>query len=260
MNLTSMSATRIPVTDRTPIFLDQRSDDDFRLAFMLDLMYGDTLPGQPEENGRFVEMVGEANPNPIKMEFRKAKLNDTIQYTRASSITDMKVDIEKNISNIAKLKAVGAGLSGCPPIKNIWVVIYTQNPDGEIHPNIYFNPSANDCGDILRTDKEIIMASIVITYEIKPVVDENNGGIPDEIYEWIFVSPVEESIYDEIEGCLIKEEAELYNHMFNIEFDADEVITAFRAKRKAEKDREAFNKKALSDNDNNILVMPSSSK
>ncbi len=257
MNLSSMSETRIPVTDRTPFFLDQRSDDDFRLAFILDLMYGDTLPGQPEENGRFVEMVGEASPNPIKMEFRKAKLHDTIQYNRATSITDMKVDIEKNISNIAKLKAVGAGLSGCPPIKNIWVVIYTQNPDGEIHPNIYFNPSANDCGDILRTDKEIIMASIVITYEIQPV-DKNNGGVPDEIYEWIFVSPVEESIFDEIEGCLIKEEAELYEHMFNIEFDADEVITAFRAKRKAESDRKAFDDKK--NEENNILVMPSSSK
>lgn len=250
MNLNAMTNARIPVTDRTIMFLDQRADDDFRLAFMLDLMYGRVLPGQPEENGRFVEMIGDGDPNPVKIEFRQAKVNDMIQYSRASSSSDMKIDIEKNISNIAKLKAVGAGLSGCPPIKNIWVVIYTQNTDGEIHPNIYYNPNANDCGDILRTDKEIIMASIVITYDVT--------GTKDEIYEWIFVSPIEERILDEVEASLIREEAELFNHTFNIEFDADEIIKSWRTKNKAVKDREAFDKKVESEGSENVLVMPSS--
>lgn len=223
---------KIAITPNTEAFIKQRSDD-MRLQFVYDIMYSDKLAGIHENRDVVIASEKEGEESET-FHLRKASLLDGLQYLRVASPSYMKMSIEKNIANIQKLKMNYQGTeNGLPPIKDVWVFIFSINSDEDKDPdlrvNTYFNPNSQDCGDILRTDRTIIMASFVVSY--KSMInkeDNNNIEFPDEIYEWTFMSPYTAENLDEFDELATKYEAENLEKMFMLKFDYKAVVEANR--------------------------------
>lgn len=154
---------------------------------------------------------------------RKAGLLDTIRYFKTPE-SEIKKAIEQNIQSLQKLKENGQGMQGLPPIKDVYLFIYVIDDETEdIKVNSYKNPNSQDIGDILRTDKRIIMCGFIVTYPTIFPGQTLPEGYPEEVYEWSFLSPLIEASLPEYKRMSARFEAEELSKMFFIDFtDSDE--------------------------------------
>lgn len=203
----------IPVSQFTEKFLESRSDD-FRVDMIRELMFGNDIGGIFKN--RTITLVDNDN-KPMDIVIRKACVLDTMMYLKTSG-DSIKKDIESNIMRIATLRNNNEGIRGAlPPIKNVWLFVFTYD-DEDIKVNAYSNPNSQDIGDVLRTDKQIIMTGFVLEY---PTVDEGMPlpeGFPPEVFEWTFISPIIEDHLVEYNKMAAAFEAKRLEKMFFLDF------------------------------------------
>lgn len=155
----------------------------------------------------------------IESVIRKAGFLDILKYYKIQG-DEIKNAIEQNITQIQTLKANGQGMRGLPPIKNVWLFIFVVDEEsGEIKVNTYMNPNSQDIGDVLRTNKQIIMAGFIITYNTAFEGQKLPEGYPTEVYEWSFISPLFEDNLKEYMDVTYEFEKEQMKEMFFIDFD-----------------------------------------
>ena len=204
------------ITENTEKILSLRKDD-YRISLIHDIMYSDDIGGShPERKFTVTNSSGKEETYVL----RKASEYDSLAYDKVVSVESMKSVIETNIANIQRLKKNGT-LPGMLPIKNVWVMLFTTNKDGEdIQLNTYFNPDANDCGDILKTERSVVLVGFIITYPTKVSADDVvPEGTPDELYEFTFLSPLDMANLAEYQQISLEEEAKSLQDMFLVKFD-----------------------------------------
>ena len=204
----------IPVSEYTEKLLASRKDD-FRIDMIHELMFGDDIGGIFPN--RTVKMVGKDENEVIDKVIRKASYLDSYAYLKTGADA-MKMAIEHTISNIARLRDNGDGVKNTlPPIKDVWLFVFIYDND-EIKVNTYSNPNSQDIGDILRTDKLIVMTGFVLTYPTVFPGQQLPEGYPDSVYEWTFISPIMEDHLPESSKCSVEFEAERMKKMFFLDF------------------------------------------
>ena len=204
----------IPVSEHTEKLLASRKDD-FRIDMIHDIMFGDDIGGLFPN--RTIKMAGEDGKDDVDVVICKASYLDTYAYLK-SSVDSMKLSIEQNIQNISRLRENGEGISaGVPPIKDVWLFVFIYDND-EIKVNSYINPNSQDIGEILRTDKMIVMTGFILTYPTAFPGQQLPEGYPDTVYEWTFISPIMEEHLAEASKCAIDFEAENMKKMFFLDF------------------------------------------
>lgn len=205
----------IAVNDLTELLLKGRRDDDFRIDIIYSLMYDNDMGGI--HKNRTITMAGE-DGNEVSCVLRKAGYLDTLRYYKTPG-AGIKSAIEQNIQSLQKLKENGQGMGNLPPIKDVYLFIYVLGgEDGDIKVNSYKNPNSQDIGDILRTDKQIIMCGFIVTYPTVFPGQQLPEGYPEEVYEWSFMSPLIEANMPEYNKMSAKFEAEEMSKMFFIDF------------------------------------------
>ena len=123
----------IPVSEYTEKLLASRKDD-FRIDMIHELMFGDDIGGIFPN--RTVKMVGKDENEIVDKVIRKASYLDSYAYLKTGADT-MKMAIEQNISNIARLRDNGDGVKNdLPPIKDVWLFVFIYDND-EIKVNTY---------------------------------------------------------------------------------------------------------------------------
>jgi len=204
----------IPVSEYTEKLLASRSDD-FRIDMIHELMFGDDIGGIFPN--RTVKMAGKNEGETNDVLLRKASILDTYAYLKTGGDT-MKMAIEQNIQNIARLRDNGEGMKdSLPPIKDVWLFVFIYD-EGEIKVNSYLNPNSQDIGDILRTDKMIVMTGFIITYPTVFPGQKLPEGYPDTVYEWTFISPIMEDHLPESSKVAAEFEANRMKKMFFLDF------------------------------------------
>ena len=208
-----------PVTENTEKLLKLRKDD-YRVNLIHDVMFSDDIGGSHPE--RKFTVVNSAKKEETYI-LRKAAEFDSLSYEKVSSVEDMKFIIENNIANIQRMKKNGT-LPGMLQVKDVWVMLFTTDKNGEdIQLNTYFNPDANDCGDILRTERNVVLVGFILTYPTKSPDGIVPEGMPEELYEFSFFSPLDQANLDEYKVIALKEEARNLQDMFLIKFDSSQV-------------------------------------
>lgn len=204
----------IPVSEYTEQLLKSR-EDDLRIDMIRELMFGDDIGGMFP--ARTITLAGEEGKEDVSVVLRKATRLDTYAYLKTPG-DSIKAAIEQNIQNIARLRENGEGISnGVPPIKDVWLFVFIYDND-EIKVNAYVNPNSQDIGDILRTDKFIVMAGFVLTYPTTFPGQQLPKGYPDQVYEWTFISPVMENNLPELLKVSAEFEADRMKKMFFLDF------------------------------------------
>ncbi len=212
--------TKTVITENTEKILNLRKDD-YRVSLIHDIMYSDDIGGShPERKFTVTNSSGKEETYIL----RKADIYDSLEYEKVPSVENMKMTIEANIANIQRMKKNGAA-PGMLPIKNVWVMLFTTDKDGgDIQLNTYFNPDANDCGDILKTERNVVLVGFIITYPTKSSPnDVLPEGAPEELYEFVFISPLDEANLDEYRRISFEEEAKTLQDMFLIRFDISQL-------------------------------------
>lgn len=204
----------IPVSNLTEKILSRRRDD-FRVEMMYDIMFDDNIGGM--HPNRTVMLMSDNNEKPTQITLDKAKFLDTYQYNK-TNLDDMKRTIEENIGNILTMKRNGAGLNGMPPLKDVWLFVFAMDENAKIIPNTYLNPNSQDIGDILRTDKPIIMCGFVLSHPTAFNGEKLPEGYPENVNEWIFISPVMEDHMEEYNRITEEIECDKLKHMFMLDF------------------------------------------
>lgn len=212
--------TKTVITENTEKILSLRKDD-YRVSLIHDIMYGDDIGGSHPER-KFI--VTNASKKEETYFLRKADIYDSLAYEKVASVEDMKAVIEANISSLQRMKKNGA-MPGMLQVKDVWVMLFTTDKNGEdIQLNTYFNPDANDCGDILRTERNVVLVGFILTYPTKASPDAIvPEGTPDELYEFTFFSPLDQANLSEYERIALQEEAKNLQDMFLIKFDASQI-------------------------------------
>ena len=204
------------VTNFTKKILESRAEDDFRIGFITDIMFGDDFGGSKPE--RKFEFEGD-NGKKETIVLRKAQPMDTFQYIKLANFEDTVLTIENNIQNIQRMKRNGAGMNGMPPINNVWVIIFTIDENDNISMNSYLNPDANDCSDIIKSKKQICFTSFIIEYKFDKPIE----GIGSEVLEFTFMSPMDENNIEEYKELALKQEIKMLENTFFIKFDKDKI-------------------------------------
>ena len=204
------------VTNFTKKILESRAEDDFRIGFITDIMFGDDFGGSKPE--RKFEFDGD-NGKKETIVLRKAQPMDTFQYIKLANFEDTVLTIENNIQNIQRMKRNGAGMNGMPPINNVWVIIFTIDENDNISMNSYLNPDANDCSDIIKSKKQICFTSFIIEYKLDKPIE----GIGSEVLEFTFMSPMDENNIEEYKELALKQEIKMLENTFFIKFDKDKI-------------------------------------
>lgn len=207
----------IAVSENTELLLKGKRESDFRIDIIYSLMYDDDMGGI-HPNRTIKMMDGDDLNSETSCILRKAGVLDTIRYFKTPE-SEIKSAIEQNIQSLVKLKENGQGMQGLPPIKDVYLFVYVVDPATEnIKVNSYKNPNSQDIGDILRTDKQIIMCGFIVTYPTLFPGQKLPEGYPEEVYEWSFLSPLIESSLPEYKRMSAKFEAEELSKMFFIDF------------------------------------------
>ena len=203
------------MSDNTEKILAKRLDDP-RIDIIHSLMFDNDMGGLHKDRKIILE---DDKNSKIESVIRKAGYLDTLKYYKIQG-TEIKNAIEQNIGQIQNLKANGQGMKGLPPIKDVWLFIFViDDQTSEIKVNTYMNPNSQDIGDILRTDKQIMMAGFIITYNTVFEGQKLPAGYPSEVYEWSFVSPLFESNLKEYMDVTREFEKQQMKEMFFIDFD-----------------------------------------
>ena len=208
--------TKVVITENTEKILNLRKDD-YRVSLIHDIMYSDDISGShPERKFTVTNSSGKEETYVL----RKANVYDSLAYEKVSSVELMKSVIESNIANIQRMKKNGA-MPGMLSIKNVWVMLFTTDKNGEdIQLNTYFNPDANDCSDILKTERNVVLVGFIITYPTRTSPEDVlPEGTPDELYEFTFLSPLDMANLAEYQKISLEEEAKSLQDMFLIKFD-----------------------------------------
>ncbi len=212
---------RSVVTQNTERLLRLRKDNDYRIGIVYDVMFDDNIGGCHPE--RKFTVVDHAKNESVYI-LKKAAIYDGLTYEKIASFGLMKSTIENNILYLQNQKKNGT-MAGMMPIKDVWIMLFTtNNKDPEVHVNTYFNPDANDCNEIIKSDCNIVMACFIISYSTKTSSDQVlPTGMPDEVYEYAFYSPMDEGNLDEYLKISLKEEAKELENMFLVEFDTSKL-------------------------------------
>lgn len=190
--------------------------DDPRIEMIYSLMFSDDMSGLHKDRKIILE---DDKNGKVESVIRKAGFLDTLKYYKIQG-DEIKNAIEQNITQIQALKANGQGMRGLPPIKDVWLFIFVVDEEsGEIKVNTYMNPNSQDIGDVLRTNKQIIMAGFIITYNTAFEGQKLPEGYPTEVYEWSFISPLFEDNLKEYMEVTYEFEKEQMKEMFFIDFD-----------------------------------------
>ena len=219
----------IPVSQFTETLLKSRTDD-IRIDMIHELMFGDDIGGLFKE--RKVTLV-DKDEKPVDTVIRKAGYLDTLAYLKTPG-DSIKTAIEQNVMNVAALRNNSEGLkNSLPPIKDVWLFVFFLEND-EIKINTYANPNSADIGEIMRTDKQIIMTCFIIVYPTVFPGEKLPEGYPEEVYEWTFISPIIEDHLTEYSKLAAKFEAKRLEKMFFLDFKKglDEVCDQLDASEK----------------------------
>lgn len=203
----------IPVSENTEKILAKRLDDP-RIDIIHSMMFAEDICGLYPDRKVILE---DDSGNKTETVIRKAGYLDTLKYFKIQG-EEIKNAIENNIQQIQSMKANGQGMKGLPPIKDVWLFIFVED-NCEVKVNTYMNPNSQDIGDILRTDKQIIMAGFIITYNTVFENQQLPEGYPSEVYEWSFISPLFENNIKEYMDVTCEFEKEQMKEMFFIDFD-----------------------------------------
>lgn len=205
----------IPVSENTERLFRNRRDD-FRVDLIYDIMFDDNIGGL--HANRTVTLTSDKEEEGSKqVVIAKAKYLDTYRYIKAG-LNDMKKTIEENIQQIHSLKMNGAGIGGLPPIQDVWLFVFAKDDDYKIIPNTYLNPNSQDIGDILRSNKDIIMCGFVLVHPTVFKGEKLPEGYPESVSEWIFVSPVMEDHMEEYNEISMELENQKLKEMFLLDF------------------------------------------
>lgn len=207
---------QISVTENTQELLARRVDD-FRIAMIYDVMYGDDFNGlYPDRKFTFRNQKNEEK----EVILRKARPLDSIQYEKVPSSAVIAQAIEGNLANLQSIKRNGT-VKGQMPIKDIWVIVITADKDGtNARINAYYNPDSSDCNDIIHSNRMIIIAGFIITYDTH--IDKSvplPEGCPEEVNEYTFISPLDSTLLSEYNEFAKEQEAKMLENMFLIHFD-----------------------------------------
>lgn len=201
------------VTTFTKSILESRVDDDFRIGFISDIMFGEDFGGSKPE--RKFEFEGN-NGKKETIVLRKARPMDSFQYVKLANYEDTVLTIENNIQNIQRMKRNGTGVT---PINNVWVIIFTIDENDNISMNSYLNPDANDCSDIIKSKKQICFTSFIVEYKL----DKEIEGLGSDILEFTFMSPMDENNIEEYKELALNQEIKNLENTFFIKFNKDKI-------------------------------------
>ena len=201
------------VTTFTKSILESRVDDDFRIGFISDIMFGEDFGGSKPE--RKFEFEGN-NGKKETIVLRKARPMDSFQYVKLANYEDTVLTIENNIKNIQRMKRNGTGVT---PINNVWVIIFTIDENDNISMNSYLNPDANDCSDIIKSKKQICFTSFIVEYKL----DKEIEGLGSDILEFTFMSPMDENNIEEYKELALNQEIKNLENTFFIKFNKDKI-------------------------------------
>ena len=209
------------VTKNTEALLNSRIDD-FRVCCAKDVMYSDDIGGTVKDRN-FTLLDSKDNQKTIHL--RKAMIGDIFDYTYVSGSEFMAQTIEENIGNIQRMKKVGASMNGLPPIKDVWVFIFTVDKNGELYTDSFMNPDSRDCAAIIRGEREVIFAGFINTYDLDPIhkarINEINGvkDVINETFQFTFISPMDATKLNEYAEISLEQEAKELEKAFMIHFN-----------------------------------------
>lgn len=208
---------RLCITENTEEILRRRCDD-YRIAFIVDTLFCDDFGGVYKDR---TLNFGSPNGERKSVKIEKASVYDTFEYEKVQGDGAMARTIEENLININRMKKNAAGQSGMGiglP-KYVVLFVWTCADDGtDISLNAYYDPSAEDVGDILRSKRQIIMSCFISAYSMKQQGVQYPAGFPDEGRVWTFLSPLDVDKLEEYKNIAKEIEARQLNSVFLIDF------------------------------------------
>lgn len=194
------------VTNATEALLSLRANDDFRIAFLKDVMFSDDIGGLCE-NRTFVGIAKDGSNEILP----KAKLGDTMTYMMVPDTKTIRMSIENNIRNIQTMMSMGKIAKDTVT----WVLLFENTENGEIISSVYRQPTAADCDEIIKGDKEVAACFFVSLYKM-PTAE---GEEPLIVADWSMISPADERNIDEYNTQLIEAECAVLRNMFMLNFE-----------------------------------------
>jgi hypothetical protein len=137
---------------------------------------------------------------------RPAQPGDSFAYSLIPDYTEIRKNIEDNLTNLARLKAQGQTKS----LKEIWIIVCdidekkVDDPTAEPMISIYNNPDAQDVTHIIRDGNIAIGVFIIVEFQ--------------EGIEWVLLSPGDGNNIKEYNEFLDQREADELQQMFYIDF------------------------------------------
>lgn len=193
--------SNIIISENTQSLFQRRKMDDYRINFAHYVLFEDGLRND----------IKEWDPDGDIL--RKAAVGDTFSYTVVPDNTTIKMSLEHNLANIARLrnqKNVGDNIG------KVWVFCYDMEdykkdddiPDSPASVVIYKNPDAVDINKIIKEKRLVLGLFIVIEYKYQDA----------DRLEWAFISPGDPNNVEEYSEYLLNREAEELEKMFYMSF------------------------------------------
>lgn len=207
---------RIAITENTKDLLKLR-EDDYRIALISDILFSPDISGShPNREFTVINNKNEEESHVLRV----AGEYDFLQYEKVGSSNDMKMCIEENLAALQRLKQSNASIPGTLAVGDIWVFLFTTDKDGEdLHLNTYFNPNSTDCSEIFKSERNIVLVGFAVTHPVGKVPE----GIPSELIEFTFISPLDSANLNEYRRIALEEEAKVLQNMFLIKFDTSKL-------------------------------------
>jgi hypothetical protein len=148
-------------------------------------------------------------------ELRVALPGDVFVYNRITDYSTIKISVEHNLNNIARLKSQKNIYAS---IKRVWVMCYDiaeeDAEDADKLPSIviYKDPDAADINKIVKEKRLILGLFTIIEYN---PINQDNKADTGRI-EWVFLSPGDPNNMGEHEEYLKNKEKETLQDMFHI--------------------------------------------
>lgn len=199
------------ITSATEMLLSLREKDDYRISMFKDVMFSDDIGGLCEN--RVFKGIGKDNSD---VTLPKAKPNDIMTYMMVADQSAIRMSIENNIRNIQNLKSAGKMESG----SDVWVLLF-ENPnekdeDQNIRTSVYCNPTSEDCGSLIKGDREVLACFFVSIYAFKQA-DGNFRYSAD----WTMLSPGDPSCISEYNKTIVEAECNVLKNMFWLDFSKE---------------------------------------